>query len=1209
MKSLSKKMRLSLQISITLLLITGIYLGIRALTKPRVYIAVVTTQSDPLYEDEGISVINGAKLYVQEYNNSENDITIEIKEFDDKGDEARAIEIAKEIANDPKYVAVIGHLFSRTSLAAGKIYKENKIPVITSTASATDLKSNDWYFSIVPDNNSTGAFLASYTNRILKSENVTIVYDSSDQYSSTLKDGFMYPFKGLGGKVDKAYDLNNNNEVKVDTIVDDVLHNSEEAGLIFIATQKTQAKDLIIALRRKGIQNQILGGDTLGGTLFSQILSNEPEEQNQPGYFTDNIYASSPIIFDSAGKDAQEFFTAYKKEYKNLEPTWIAASSYDAAHVFVEAIKHSTSTSNMRQSIREYIDGLDTSSKAIKGGLSGDIYFDKQNDVVKPITVGVFLKGKFISAPTQYIPIPNIDLVSSLDQGVTVMNGQHVHEASIVYTGIEFNEISGLDEATSTYNMDFYIWFRYQGELDATNIQFLNAAEDISLGEALASNDDEINGHYRLYRVKGNFKTTFDFLKYPFDQQVLRVEFRHANLTRDNLVYVVDAVSISPTIDKDKNIFKSGSDWQIKENTNTPLFSPESVATTSSLGDPKLIGLNSETEYATFIVQIPISRKVLSFILRNLLPVFFTLILTYMSFFIPSDEFGTRTGILTGSILTIAFFHLGVSSNLRVGYTVALDYSFYAFYAIIMIGLSTTMVEWYLNIKWKKLEESIGETAKRSRKKAVVKETEAQIEQNKSFELSMLKAGKIFFPASLALLSLIYIVSFDLVTIPPLSFKNIAAQSSAPPSSTPVPESDKVTLTIGWWRVDDQTEIDDILAIFNGKKPNNIEVHFSPVVGKQYNDVLTLQLQGKNAPDLIFLSPAGGRVLNPQEIIANGYLEPLSTNDFPELITQYDQEALDTWADSSHQPYALPIFAVSHGIYYNEKIFNDLKLSPPKTWNELMRMAKKIQEKGYTPFANGFIESDPQRISDLLFTNMAPTFIGGPEGRARYEDGSLCFNSEDVINLFKAINDISKYMPENRETIDHNGTIELFASGKAAMYFGGSFDIKNIKKALEEEKEKATTENEQDVFTISVFAVPPPSGKRTYINYHIDSGIAINANSPHKKKALEFLKWMASPEFAQTSGEFILGFFPLNKQASLQLTDPLARDFYNLNAQYNNRTDIRWGLPNDGLPTGTETMQSAVFKMMHGEITPQEAANKLQTELALWYPPAQKCIP
>ena len=1205
MNSPSKKMRLILQIAAGLLLILAVGFGINALTKPQVYIAVVTTQSDPLYEDEGLSVINGANLYVKEYNNSKNNLTIKIKEFDDKGDEARAIEIAKEIANDPKYVAVIGHLFSRTSLAAGEIYKEKNIPVITSTASATDLKNNDWYFSVVPDNNSTGAFLASYTNRILKSENATIVYDSSDQYSSTLKDGFLYPFKGIGGKVHRTYDLN---AVEVNEIVEYVLHNPEEAGLIFITTQKTQAKDLIIALRRKGIQNQILGGDTLGGTLFSQILSNEPEEQNQPGYFTDNIHASSPIIFDSAGKDAQEFFTAYKKEYKNLEPTWIAASSYDAAHVFVEAIKHSTSTSNMRQSIREYIDGLDTSSKAIKGGLSGDIYFDKQNDVVKPITVGVFSKGKFISAPTQYIPIPNIDLVSSLDQGVTVMNGQHVHEASIVYTGIEFNEISGLDEATSTYNMDFYIWFRYQGELDATNIQFLNVAEDISLGEALASSDDEINGHYRLYRVKGNFKTTFDFLKYPFDQQVLRVEFRHANLTRDNLVYVVDAVSISPSIDKDKNIFKSGSDWQIKENTNTPLFSPESVATTSSLGDPKLIGLNSETEYATFIVQIPISRKVLSFILRNLLPVFFTLILTYMSFFIPSDEFGTRTGILTGSILTIAFFHLGVSSNLRVGYTVALDYSFYAFYAIIMIGLLTTMVEWYLNIKWKKLEESIGETAKRSRKKAVVKETEAQIEQNKSFELSMLKAGKIFFPASLALLSLIYIVSFDLVTIPPLSFKNIAAQSSAPPSSTPVPESDKVTLTIGWWRVDDQTEIDDILAIFNGKKPNNIEVHFSPVVGKQYNDVLTLQLQGKNAPDLIFLSPAGGRVLNPQDFIAKGYLEPLSINDFPELKTQYAQEALDTWADSSHQPYALPIFAVSHGIYYNEKIFEELNLKPPETWNELMRIAKKIhQGNKYAPFANGFIESDPQRISDLLFTNMAPTFIGGPEGRARYENGALCFNSKDVINLFKAIKDVSEYMPENRKLIDHNGTIELFASGKAAMYFGGSFDIKKIedtKKAIEDEK------NEEDVFTISVFAVPPPSGKRTYINYHIDSGVAINANSPHKKEALEFLKWMASPEFAQTSGEFLLGFFPLNKQASLQLTDPLSRDFYSLNTQYDNRTDIRWGLPNDGLPSGTETMQTAIFKLLNDDIkTPKEAADELQKGLAQWYAPAQKCTP
>ena len=47
-------------------------------------------------------------------------------------------------------------------------------------------------------------------------------------------------------------------------------------------------------------------------------------------------------------------------------------------------------------------------------------------------------------------------------------------DINIVYTGIDINEIRNLDEKISSYLVDFYLWFRFQGDIDVDNIEFTN---------------------------------------------------------------------------------------------------------------------------------------------------------------------------------------------------------------------------------------------------------------------------------------------------------------------------------------------------------------------------------------------------------------------------------------------------------------------------------------------------------------------------------------------------------------------------------------------------------------------------------------------------------------------------------------------------------------------------------------------------------------
>ena len=66
---------------------------------------------------------------------------LELRVMDDSGRAEVAIRVARGLADDPAVVAVVGHLTSGTSLAAGRVYGGGRRPVamISPSASSPDL--------------------------------------------------------------------------------------------------------------------------------------------------------------------------------------------------------------------------------------------------------------------------------------------------------------------------------------------------------------------------------------------------------------------------------------------------------------------------------------------------------------------------------------------------------------------------------------------------------------------------------------------------------------------------------------------------------------------------------------------------------------------------------------------------------------------------------------------------------------------------------------------------------------------------------------------------------------------------------------------------------------------------------------------------------------------------------------------------------------
>jgi branched-chain amino acid transport system substrate-binding protein len=113
----------------------------------------------------------------------------------------------------------------------------------------------------------------------------------------------------------------------------------------------------------------------------------------------------------------------------------------------------------------------------------------------------------------------------------------------VVYTGIDINEISNIDPSNGTFNADFYLWFRHKGPLDYSEIEFLNAAKDIHLSDAIMKMGiNDIS--YSAYRIKGDFQEAFTFRDYPFDSHTLSIRFRHKRLNSNRFLFVADDIGI-----------------------------------------------------------------------------------------------------------------------------------------------------------------------------------------------------------------------------------------------------------------------------------------------------------------------------------------------------------------------------------------------------------------------------------------------------------------------------------------------------------------------------------------------------------------------------------------------------------------------------------------------------------------------------------------
>ena len=689
-----------------------------------IYIGLIApmTGQDSL---DGKAMMEGVEMCVEEFNRSGgiHGRPIRIVILDDEGETNVAKDKAMKIVQTD-VLGVIGHNTSGTSLAASPVYKEHGLVAVTGGATTDSItRDNEWYFRIIFSNSDQAALAANYIHKVLIYDVANVIF-VEDSFGKTLAESFVETAKTIGLTVENVWSIKSdgaNLEHVLLTVEESLKQRSKKEEyqgkgqpMLFIATNPTEAVEIVTSLHSSG--TPMMGADPLSNDSFLWGIQRYPQERTRSGYFTEGLYMISPFLPDIASQRAQVFYDDFNQLYQHA-PTMVSAMNYDATLVLLNAIEQAVlekpraNLKQLRQQVRDKLTSYSTADSSVEG-ITGDLYFDQYRNVVKAIPVGVFQDGVAINALEQFQPVQDLRRVDhlleeALNNQLIYVNGKFMRRTQVVYTAIDFNELTDLNAKDGTFRADFYLWFRFRDNFDENKIDFINAATPIDLGKPIVetvSEDAQGKIVTKTYRVRGRFKVNMNFASYPFDKQQLSIRFRHASLTRDKLIYAVDTLGLQV-----KQLGKEGILGKFARNRVFSIggWAVERVSlfqnvkkNDSTLGIAQTFGSRQRIEYSQFNAEVGIQRLVLSFVLKNLLPIIFLIVLGYSTFFIPipTTGFPVRMALGTNMIVTTSLFHLRLASNIPdIDYIVLIEYVFYCVYLLAIFTLSLSIGSYFLN--------------------------------------------------------------------------------------------------------------------------------------------------------------------------------------------------------------------------------------------------------------------------------------------------------------------------------------------------------------------------------------------------------------------------------------------------------------------------------------------------------------------------------
>jgi branched-chain amino acid transport system substrate-binding protein len=297
---------------------------------------------------------NGAKLAIDEYNATNPDTKIELKEYDTQAKEDQAVNLTREATTDDKIVGLIGPAFSGESKAAGGVLERAKVPSVSPSATNPGLAENGWKYwhRVVANDADQGPGIVEFLINA-KSPKKAFVVSDEQEYSVGIKESVQAAFEAEGVAVEA--DQFEKDESDLSSTVGKI--KAADPDVIFFGGYYAQAGRLLKQLRDGGVDATFASGD---GSYDAQLIKAAGADA------AEGAVLGCPCLVEPDS----EFATKYKEATKS-DPAIYSTEGYDAATAFIEAIKAGNTTT---EDINEFLKTIDVEgvSKQIKFKENGE---------------------------------------------------------------------------------------------------------------------------------------------------------------------------------------------------------------------------------------------------------------------------------------------------------------------------------------------------------------------------------------------------------------------------------------------------------------------------------------------------------------------------------------------------------------------------------------------------------------------------------------------------------------------------------------------------------------------------------------------------------------------------------------------------------------------------------------------------------------------
>ena len=308
----------------------------------------------------GLAVKNGAQIAVDEINadGGINGYQIEFNFQDDEHDAEKSVN-AYNTLKDWGMQVLMGTVTSAPCVAVADKTNADNMFQITPSGSSVECAQNPNVFRVCFSDPDQGAASATYIAENKLAEKISVIYDSSDVYSSGIYEKFAAEAANQGLEIvdAEAFTADSNKDFSTQ------LQKAKDAGadLVLLPIYYTEASLILKQADTMGYAPKFFGCDGMDGIL---------QVENFDTKLAEGLMLLTPFAADAQDELTQKFVTSYKENYGET-PIQFAADAYDAIYAIKAAMEEADITPET--SVSDTCDKMKEAMLKIKvNGLTGE---------------------------------------------------------------------------------------------------------------------------------------------------------------------------------------------------------------------------------------------------------------------------------------------------------------------------------------------------------------------------------------------------------------------------------------------------------------------------------------------------------------------------------------------------------------------------------------------------------------------------------------------------------------------------------------------------------------------------------------------------------------------------------------------------------------------------------------------------------------------